>query len=348
DQVATDLRMWVRERAQEIDTLIATLIGALADFAERSISIAIPAYTHLQRAQPVLLSHHVLAWAEMLVRDRERFRFAREQADACPLGSGACAGNQFGIDRDLLARRLGFSRITRNSLDAVSDRDFACDFLHAATLLLVHISRMSEDLILWSSSEFGFVILDDSVASGSSMLPQKKNPDACELGRGKCGRVLGHLVGLVTTLKGLPLSYNKDLQEDKEALFDAVDTVSLLLPVFTGLFRTLRVREDRAKASLDGGFLEALGIADYLTRRGVPFRQAHAVAGKAVREAESRECGLLDLSLETYRDLHPAFDEDLWEEASLSRAIEDKTVVGGTAPVRVREEIERLRGMIAS
>ncbi|MBI4606017.1 MAG: argininosuccinate lyase [Planctomycetes bacterium] len=346
DQVATDLRLHVKRAALRIAAGIEGLIEALAVAAERDFDVVIPAYTHLQRAQPVLLAHHLLAYAEMLLRDRDRFAWAAGQADACPLGSGACAGNQFGIDRELLRDRLGFARITRNSMDAVSDRDFACDFLHASTMLLVHISRLSEDLILWSSSEFGLVTLDDSVTTGSSMLPQKKNPDACELGRGKCGRVLGRLVGLVTTLKGLPLTYNRDLQEDKEAVFDAIDTVALLLPVFREMLRTLRVSRERAAALLEGGHLEAIAVADYLTRLGVPFREAHRAAGKAVRRAEELGLALRELPLTEYRAIDPRFGDDIHRALSLEGALEDKDVVGGTAPRRVREEIARLKALL--
>ena len=346
DQVATDLRLHLKRAARRIAGDLRVLIGALADLAEREIAVVIPAYTHLQRAQPVLFSHHVLAFAEMLIRDRNRFLWAAAQADSCPLGSGACAGNQFGIDRELLRRKLGFSEVTRNSMDAVSDRDFACDFLHAATLLLVHISRISEDVILWSSSEFGFVTLDDSVSTGSSMLPQKKNPDACELGRGKSGRVLGDYVRLVTTLKGLPLTYNKDLQEDKEAVFDAVDTVDGLLPVFLALVKTLRVNPERAAAALRGGFLDAINLADYLTRKGVPFREAHRAAGSAVRRAEALGVALASLTPEEYRQIHPQLGGDLAASLSLEASLADKDSIGGTAPRRVRDEIARIRKLV--
>jgi len=290
----------------------------------------------------------LLAYAEMFWRDRERFLWAADQADASPLGSGACAGNQFGIDREGLRQRLGFARLTHNSLDAVSDRDFACDFLHACSLFLVHLSRFSEDLILWSSSEFGVVRMDDAVASGSSMLPQKKNPDACELARGKCGRVVGHLVGLLTTLKGLPLSYNKDLQEDKEGVFDSIDTVTRLLPVFELLVRTLEIDKERAAALLEDGFLEAISVADYLTRKGIPFRQAHDVAGSAVRRAEASGVALRELPLEEYKSIHEGFEADLFDAISIEGALADKDVVGGTAPRRVREEIKRWKKVLKS
>ena len=345
DQVATDFRLYVKRAAKGTARDVSRVVEAMASLAEREVDVVIPAYTHLQRAQPVLFAHHLLAYAEMLLRDRERFLWAANQADSCPLGSGACAGNQFGIDRELLRARLGFARLTRNSMDAVSDRDFACDFLHAATLLLVHLSRLSEDLILWSSSEFGFVKLDDAVTAGSSMLPQKKNPDACELARGKCGRVLGDLVSLVTTLKGLPLTYNKDLQEDKEAVFDAVDTVNLLLPVFRLLLGTLKVSREKAAAALEGGFLDALQVADYLTRKGVPFREAHGIAGKAVRRAEELGLTLAKLPISEYQSLHRELKADILESISVPAALKDKDVAGGTAPNRVRDEIQRIKNL---
>ena len=346
EQVATDLRLYLRSEARQIASGLVRLIDTLRAAAEAHIEVAVPAYTHLQRAQPVLFAHHLLAYAEMFLRDRERFLWAAKQADVSPLGAGACAGNQFGLDREFLRDRLDFGDLTHNSLDAVSDRDFVCDFLHAAVLFMVHISRLSEDVIFWSSSEFGFVELDESVTSGSSMLPQKKNPDACELGRGKVGRVIGHLVGLVTTLKGLPLSYNKDLQEDKEGVFDAVDTVRGLIPVFEVLLSTMRVDRKRAAAALEGGFLDAIGVADYLTRKGVPFRKAHTLSGEAVRLAIERRTTLGGLTIDDYRGLDRAFDEDLFDALTLKSALESKDVVGGTAPKRVAEEIERLKGLV--
>lgn len=346
EQVATDLRLYLRAQSGRIAGDLLVLVDALREAAEKHFEVVIPAYTHLQRAQPVLFSHHLLAYAEMFLRDRERFLWAASQANVSPLGAGACVGNQFGMDREFLAGRLEFRAITRNSLDAVSDRDFACDFLHAAVMFMVHVSRLSEDVIFWSSAEFGFVELDESVASGSSMLPQKKNPDACELGRGKVGRVLGSLVGLVTTLKGLPLAYNKDLQEDKEGVFDAVDTVTGIIPVFEVLLSTMRVDPGRARSALDGGFLEAISVADYLTRRGVPFRKAHTVAGEAVRLAIRRGTTLGGLDLADYRELHPEFAADLFDAITVGAALESKDVVGGTAPARVREEIARLRELV--
>jgi argininosuccinate lyase len=341
DQVATDFRLYVKRAAVEAQEAIAQVMRALAAAADRHLDVVIPAYTHLQRAQPVLFAHHLLAYVEMLSRDRRRFAQAADAADVCPLGSGACAGNQFGIDREILRRELGFAALTRNSLDAVSDRDFAADYLYAASMLMVHLSRLAEDIILWSTAEFALVRLDDAVSTGSSMLPQKRNADAAELARGKCGRVIGRLQGLLTTLKGLPLSYNKDLQEDKEPVFDAADTLALLLPVVAVMVETLAVQRDAAARRLQGGFLEAIGVADYLTRKGMPFREAHRVAGKAVREAEKRGVSLPELPLEAYRALSSVFEPDLFAAISTDGALADKTVVGGTAPERVREEIAR-------
>ncbi len=352
DQVATDLRLYLRRRSSEIAADLLSLVDALVNTADRYQDVAIPAYTHLQRAQPVLFAHHLLAYVEMFLRDHSRLLWAGDQADACALGAGACAGNQFGIDREFLKEDLGFARLTHNSLDAVSDRDFVCDFLHATVMFLVHVSRLSEDIILWSSAEFGFVDLDESVTSGSSMLPQKKNPDACELGRAKVGRVLGHLVAAVSMLKGLPLSYNKDLQEDKEGAFDAVDTVSGLIPVFEVVVSTLNVNRERAAAALKGGHLEAISVADYLTRKGMPFREAHAAAGKLVRLAIERGVSLSELLIDDYRkvsgEVAGKIEEDLFEAITLEAALESKDVVGGTAPRRVAAEIERVRALIES
>ena len=341
DQVATDFRLYVKRAAEEAADAIGTLMKAVVGSAEACQDVVIPAYTHLQRAQPVLFSHHLLAYVEMLERDRRRFLWAAEQADSCPLGSGACVGNQFGIDREKLQEDLGFSALTSNSLDGVSDRDFACDFLYAASMLMVHLSRFSEDIILWMTSEFGFVRLDDSVTSGSSMLPQKKNPDACELARGKTGRVVGHLIGLLTCLKGLPLSYNKDLQEDKEGVFDTHDTLLGILGVFTTMVETMQVDRERIAGSLEGGYLEALGVADYLTRKGMPFREAHDLAGSCVRRAEELGVSLPSLELEVYRSIHEAFEEDLFEAISVEGSLADKDVIGGTAPRQVAGQLER-------
>ncbi len=346
DQVATDFRLYLKRAADEAAEAVGRLMKTVVAAAETCQDVVIPAYTHLQRAQPVIFSHHLLAYVEMLDRDRRRFLWAAEQADSCPLGSGACVGNQFGVDRDKLREELGFGSLTMNSLDAVSDRDFACDFLYAASMLMVHLSRFSEDIILWMTSEFGFARLDDAVTSGSSMLPQKKNPDACELARGKTGRIVGHLIGLLTCLKGLPLSYNKDLQEDKEGVFDTHDTVLGILGVFTTMVETMEIDRDRTSGSLEGGYLEALGVADYLTRKGVPFREAHDLSGRCVRRAEELEVSLPSLALEEYQSIHPGFEADLFEAISIEGALADKDVVGGTAPAQVASQLERWKEIL--
>ncbi len=348
DQVATDLRLYLRKACDATIDGIETLIEAVVKTAERSLGVMVPAYTHLQRAQPVLFSHHLLAYAEMLLRDRRRFERAREEADVCPLGSGACAGNQFGMDREFLRDELGFSDLTHNSMDGVSDRDFVVDYLHASCLLATHLSRFSEDIILWCSSEFGLVKLQDTVTTGSSMLPQKRNPDAAELARGKCGRLVGHLMGLLTTLKGLPLTYNKDLQEDKEPVFDAIDTLELILPVFKVMVETMEVVPDRAAELLQGGFLDATALADYLTRKGVPFREAHDLVGLAVRKCEELQTDLANLPLEEYQKISGEFAEDLFPAIALEATVKDKDVIGGTSPKRVEEEIKRINGLIAA
>lgn len=341
DQVACDLRMYLRAAAEASANGVEELIAALVATAERTLGVIVPAYTHLQRAQPVLFSHHLLAYAEMLRRDRQRFGMAAAAANISPLGSGACVGNQFGVDREFLAKELGFSGVTRNSMDGVSDRDFVADYLYASSMLMVHLSRFSEDLILWTSQEFRLVSLDESVTTGSSMLPQKRNPDAAELTRGKCGRIAGRLLGLLTTLKGLPLTYNKDLQEDKEAVFDAVDTLELILPVVRVMVETLEVDRERAGELLQGGHLEAISAADYLVRKEMPFREAHDVVGRLVRRADEVGTSLTKLDIEEYRKLSSLFDEDVFEAIGAEGAVGDKQVTGGTAPDRVREEIAR-------
>ena len=282
-----------------------------------------------------------MAYAEMLGRDRRRFQMAHEAASVSPLGSAACAGNQFGVDREFLRDELGFADVTRNSMDAVSDRDFVADFLYASSMLMVHLSRFSEDIILWMSSEFRLVRVDESVTTGSSMLPQKRNPDAAELARGKCGRITGHLLGLLMTLKGLPLTYNKDLQEDKEAVFDAVDTLELMLPVFRVMVETLEVDPKRAAALLEGGHLEALSAADYLVRKGMPFRDAHDAVGQLVRLADESGKSLPGLDLSQYKKISDLFEDDVFGAVGAAGSVADKDVIGGTAPGRVREEILR-------
>ncbi|MBI4216255.1 MAG: argininosuccinate lyase [Chloroflexi bacterium] len=342
DQVALDLRLYVKETIGEAQGAIKGLQEALLGLAERHQSTALPGYTHLQRAQPVLLAHHLLAYFEMLERDRERFADGLKRADVLPLGSGALAGVPYPIDRDFLARELGFSQISTNSMDAVSDRDFVVEFLAASAMAMAHLSRLAEDIILWSSTEFGFVELGADYATGSSIMPQKRNPDAAELVRGKAGRVFGHLVGLLATLKGLPLTYNKDLQEDKEALFDAADTLLACLEISAGLVATLKVKEEAMARATQGGYLLATELADYLVGKGVPFRQAHGIVARLVAYAQGQGKELGELSLEEYRRFSPHFGEDA-RQISVASALAARRSVGGTAPERVAAALAAAR-----
>jgi argininosuccinate lyase len=330
DQVATDFRLWLRSSIDELNETIRDAQSALLDFAEANRDLVIPGYTHLQRAQPVLLAHWCLAYFEMLARDRERVGEVRRRVNIMPLGSAALAGTSFPINREALANALGFEGVSRNSLDAVSDRDFCVEFLSACSLIMVHLSRLAEDIILYATSEFGFFELGDAIATGSSLMPQKKNPDSMELVRGKAGRVFGDLMALLTTLKGLPLAYNKDMQEDKEAVFDAFDTVAASLRVSATVLRNIRVDKERAAAAASSGYMNATELADYLVRKGMPFRQAHEVVGKIVMKAieSGKELEQMDLS---------EFGEDVYEALSLERTLSAKNQIGGTA----REAVDR-------
>jgi len=324
DQVATDFRLWLRGSIDHLDETIRDAQTALLDFAEANRDVVIPGYTHLQRAQPVLLAHWCLAYFEMLARDRERVSEVRRRVNILPLGSAALAGTSFPINRAELATALGFEGVSRNSLDAVSDRDFCIEFLSACALVMVHLSRLAEDIILYATSEFGFFELGDAIATGSSLMPQKKNPDSMELVRGKAGRVFGDLMGLLVTLKGLPLAYNKDMQEDKEAVFDAFDTVSSSLRVAATVLRNIGVNKARAAAAASSGYMNATELADYLVRKGMPFREAHEVVGKIVTQAIKlgKELEEMDLS---------EFGEDVYEALSLERTLATKNQIGGTA-----------------
>ena len=343
DQVVTDLRLYLREEAEAAIAGIEQLARGLLDVAEREVEVLVPAYTHLQRAQPVLLAHHLLSYVEMLRRDRGRFEAARRSADVLPLGSGAVAGNACGIDREFLRQELGFAALSHNSMDAVSDRDFVLDYLYACSVLAIHLSRFAEDVILWSSEEFGWVILDDRVSTGSSLLPHKRNPDACELLRGKTGRLLGHLLALSVTLKGLPLTYNKDLQEDKEGLFDGVETIRLLLAAAAVVVETLRFDHTRIAEALQGGYVEAVGLSDYLVAKGMPFREAHRVVGEMVRAAEKQGKTLAELDWKAAKKFSNLIEPDVAEQLGARSAVERMGSIGGTAPQRVREEIARGR-----
>jgi argininosuccinate lyase len=346
DQVATALRLWLRD---EIDRAAASARGvqtALLDLAESHADAVLPGYTHLQRAQPVLFAHWCLAYFEMLARDRERLSEVRRRTNVLPLGSAALAGTSHPIDRDLVARALGFDAVSRNSLDAVSDRDFCVEFAAAAALVMAHLSRLAEDLIVYATTEFGFVELSDAVATGSSLMPQKKNPDALELVRGKTGRVYGHTLALLTIIKGLPLTYNKDMQEDKEAVFDTADTVRESLDVTATVLRNVRLREARARDAASVGYMNATEMADYLVRRGQPFREAHEAAGRMVLYGLSKGLELHELELEELREFSPLVSEDVYEALSLEQTLATKSRAGGTAPVRVREALAAARASL--
>ncbi len=342
DQVATDTRLWLRSAIDTLAGHLNELIETLVVRAEAEIDLLMPGYTHLQRAQPVRWSHWLLSHAWAWQRDAQRLADVRGRVNVLPLGSGALAGNPFAIDRHFLAQELGFQAITPNSLDGVSDRDFVAEFLFWASLTSIHLSRLAEDLVLFASAEFGFVTLADAYSTGSSLMPQKKNPDSMELLRGKSGRVTGNLMGLLMTLKGLPSTYNKDLQEDKEPLFDAVDTLGGTLQIATGVIATLTPRPDRLAAALSPDML-ATDLADYLVRAGVPFRETHHVAGAAVRLAEERSCQLSDLTAADLHTLHPAFGPDVTDVWDYERSVESRDATGGTSRRAVMAQIDALR-----
>jgi argininosuccinate lyase len=345
DQIATDTRLFARAACDEILALLRDLRGALIDLAEREHATVIPGYTHLQRAQPVLVAHHLLAYVAMFERDSERFAQARERVNVLPLGAGALAGVTYPIDREQVAEELGFASVAANSLDAVSDRDFVVDVHSAAALTMVHLSRLSEEIILWASAEFGFVHLDDAFATGSSIMPQKKNPDVSELTRGKSARVLGNLVQSLALLKSQPLAYNKDNQEDKEPLFDTVDTLLVTLRVNAAMLPTLRFDAERGRAAAVANFALATDIADYLAKRGVPFRDAHAAVGALVARCEAEGRTFEDLTLDEYRDAHPAFEEDILA-LDLDAALAARNVPGGTGPAAVADQLTAARARL--
>lgn len=347
DQVALDTHMFVRRSVVEVLDHIAEVQEALIESAERHRTVIMPGYTHLQRAQPILFAHHLMAYFGMLARDFERFRGAYARADIMPLGAGALAGTTLPIDRAFVAKKLNFERIYTNSMDAVSDRDYILEFLSAASILMVHLSRLSEEIILWCSREFSFVELDDAHCTGSSMMPQKKNPDVSELVRGKTGRVVGHLMAMLTVVKGLPLAYNKDLQEDKEGLFDAVDTVKFSLSVYAQLIRGMKVREDVMRHAVEADFSNATDLADYLVRKGLPFRQAHAVSGRAVAECIARGIWLSDMKLEDYRVLSPLFAEDVYDAIRPEACVAGRNSYGGTSYEQVNSRLEAARDLVA-
>ena len=346
DQVALDMRLFALRAMDETAAALRRLRTVLLDLAEQHLEVILPGYTHLQRAQPVLLGHHLLAYQEMFERDTARFRDCRRRADVMPLGAGALAGLPYPLDRDSVARELGFAAISRNSLDAVSDRDYLVEYLAAAALTMTHVSRLAEEIVLWSTAEFGFITLDDRFATGSSIMPQKKNADIAELGRGKTGRVAGHLIALLTTLKGLPLSYNKDLQEDKEGFFDAVDTLNATLDIVARMLPTLRVNAERMAAAALAGYALATDVADYLARKGVPFRQAHHIVGGLVADAVRRGQELHELPLDVYKQHSDLFERDVLA-IDLAASVTARDVPGGTAPRRVREALAEAKARLA-
>ena len=340
DQVALDVRLYVRDAVQQVINLIRTNQIALVTLAEKNMDVIMPGYTHMQRAQPVLLSHHLMAYYEMLGRDRERFEESLKRVNVLPLGSAALAGTTFELDRDSIARDLGFERISRNSMDAVSDRDFVMDFLFNASMVMMHLSRLSEELVLWSTQEFGFAIISDSFCTGSSIMPQKKNPDMPELIRGKTGRVYGHLMALLTTFKGLPLTYNKDMQEDKEALFDAADTVAICLEVMCRLLGEIDFDRERLEKAVSRGHLAATDLADYLVRKGITFREAHEIVGKMVLSVIDKGKELRELTLEEMKGFTRQIGEDVYTWLDPMKSPGRRNSPGGTGPERVRHEID--------
>ncbi len=346
DQVSLDMRLFVKETVTDTIGGLRGLQGALLDLAEANIDVVIPGYTHLQAAQPVLLAHHLLAYFEMLQRDVARFGGCFGRADVLPLGSGALAGVAYAIDRDFLARKLGFTRISANSLDAVADRDFIVEYQAAAAMTMMHLSRLAEEIILWSTAEFGFITLDDAYATGSSIMPQKKNPDVAELARGRAGRVYGGLTALLTMMKGLPLAYNRDMQEDKAVLFEAVDILLPTLEVFAGMVRTLEVNAEATGVAVERGYILATDLADYLVKKGESFRTAHEIVGKLVSYALEKGKDFGQLDIKEYQQFSSHFGEDVLK-ITVASSLAARDVPGGTAPERVRQALAEARELIA-
>ncbi|HEU4963612.1 MAG TPA: argininosuccinate lyase [Bacilli bacterium] len=351
DQVALDMHLFLKEEVEVIVSLLVRLVDALAAKGEEYLDVIIPGYTHLQRAQPVLLAQHFLAYVGMFRRDIERLQDAYKRIDMMPLGAGALAGTTFPIDRERVAAELGFSRVYPNSMDAVSDRDFILEFLSAASILMMHLSRFCEELVLWTSTEFGFVELDDAYCTGSSIMPQKKNPDVAELIRGKTGRVYGNLFSLLTVLKGLPMTYNKDLQEDKEGMFDTVDTLKTSLILFAGMIETMQVRREKTAQAVKEDFSNATDLADYLVRKGLPFRQAHEVIGKLVLHCIEQGVFLADLTLADYKNFSDLFEADLYHAIDIQTVVDARNSLGGTGTESVKHQLaqvqEWLSGLLA-
>jgi argininosuccinate lyase len=347
DQVATDIRLYLRQGIESLSAEVKMLIAALLDLAEKESDTIMPGFTHLQVAQPVTFGHHMMAWVEMLRRDLGRLSDCRSRMNIMPLGAAALAGTTFPIDRHYTAESLGFDAPAENSLDAVSDRDFAMEFMFTASVIMVHLSRMSEELIIWSSAQFGFIDISDTYCTGSSIMPQKKNPDVAELTRGKSGRVIGNLVTLLIIMKGQPLAYNRDNQEDKEPLFDSLDTVTAAVRVFAGMIPQLTVRADAMYQAAKQGFSTATDLADYLVRKNIPFRDAHEIVGKAVQAAEQAGHDLSDMSLEELKSFSAEIENDVFDVLTLEGSVNARDHVGGTAPGQVRAAIKRVREAFA-
>ena len=347
DQVALDIRLYLRDEAESIVELIKQSINAIVDKAEESADVIAPAYTHLQRAQPISFGHQLMAYAQMLLRDVSRVQDAVKRMNYSPLGSCALAGTTYPTSRRLVAELLGFDGVTANSIDGVADRDFCVELLSAFAVLMMHLSRLCEELILWSSWEFKFIDLDDSYTTGSSIMPQKKNPDMAELIRGKTGRVYGDLMAMLTTLKGLPLAYNKDMQEDKESIFDAIDTVKMCLEVLTPMVQTMKINGENTYRAAQKGFINATDLADYLTKKGMPFRSAYKIVGQIVAECIQKDCVLDTYPLESYQGYSELFQNDLYKEISLETCVQKRSSEGGASPDSVRKQIKDVRKELA-
>ena len=342
DQVALDQRLYMVDEAGEIIELLDDLIDVLVDIAKANTETYMPGYTHLQRAQPITYAHYLSAYIEMFKRDISRIEEAKNRANVSPLGSGALAGTTYPLDREFVAEQLGMNGVTLCSLDGVADRDFAIEFASSCSILMMHLSRMSEEIILYASQEFKFYELDDAYSTGSSMMPQKKNPDVAELTRGKTGRVYGDLISLLVIMKGLPLTYNKDMQEVQEAMFDCIETIKAVLPPFTGMIRTMTIRKDNMEAAALGGFTNATDLADYLVKKGLPFRETHAISGKLVHYCIENGISLLDVSLDKLKEFSSAFEEDVYDAISLKTCVEGRKLIGGPAPETVKGYLDNL------
>jgi argininosuccinate lyase len=345
DQIALDLRLLVKEEISKTIDKIKALQASLVELAKANKDVIMPGYTHLQQAQPILLAHHLLAYFDMFQRDKERFHDCLGRTDVLPLGSGALAGVPYPIDREFVARQLGFSKVSTNSLDAVSDRDFVIEYEAAAAIAMMHLSRLAEELILWSSSEFGFIEIGEAFTTGSSIMPQKKNPDVAELARGKTGRVYGHLMGILTTMKSLPLAYNRDMQEDKEGLFDTVDTLHTSLEVFAGMVKTIKVNTERISQAMKTDYILATDLADYLVNKGLPFRKAHGVVAKLSEYAMSKGKNFHELGRKEYRKFSPLFGGDVYK-ITLESSVAARNVAGGTSPQQVGKALRRAKRLI--